>query len=69
MKYIVSGMAIFLWGLFMAFSPSKYWEFFESWKNAGNGKPSKSYLVQIRIGGVICMTVGLVIFVGSFFIT
>lgn len=67
MKFIIAGTAIFLWGLFMFLKPAKFWELFESWKNANNATPSKNYLVQIRISGCICMVVGLAIFVGSFF--
>ena len=67
MKFIIAGTAIVLWGLFMFCKPVKFWNLFESWKNANNATPSKNYLVQIRIGGGICMIVGLLIFVGSFF--
>ena len=67
MKYIICGTAIFLWGLFMLLRPQTFWTFFESWKNEGSTSPSKSYALQIRISGCICMAVGLVIFIGSFF--
>jgi len=67
MKFTIAGTAIFLWGLFMFLKPGTIWELFESWKNSNNSMPSKSYLVQIRISGCICMVIGLVIFVGSFF--
>lgn len=69
MKYIVGGFAIFLWGLFMFCCPSLFWELFESWKNAGSTEPSESYLLQTRIGGGICMGVGLFVFIASFFIS
>lgn len=68
MKYIVGGIVIFLWGLFMFRSPYKFWEFFESWKNSSNAEPSKFYLVETRIGGGICMLVGLIVVVCSFLI-
>ena len=68
MKYIVGGIVIFLWGLFMFRSPYKFWELFESWKNSSNAEPSKFYLVEVRIGGSICMLVGLIVVVCSFLI-
>lgn len=69
MKFILGGIGIFLWGCFMAFKPSTFWEYFESWKNAGNSTPSKFYLIQIQIGGGICMFAGLAVLIASFFIT
>ena len=68
MKFILGGIGIFLWGFFMTFKPSVFWDLFESWKNANNAEPSDIYLVQIRIGGCICMIIGLAIFIASFFI-
>lgn len=69
MKFILGGIAIFLWGLFMFLSLTKFWKVFESWKNASTAEPSKRYVIETRIGGCICMIVGLVIFVCAFFIT
>lgn len=66
MKVIIGGIAIFLWGLFMCLSPYKFWELFESWKSTRNAEPSKRYLVETRLGGIICMIVGVVVFVCSF---
>ena len=69
MKIILGGIAIFLWGLFMFLSPYKFWELFESWKSTSNAEPSKRYIIEVRIGGCICMIVGLTVFVCTFFIT
>lgn len=66
MKVIIGGIAIFLWGLFMCLSPYKFWELFESWKSTRNAEPSKRYLVETRLGGIICMIVGAVVWGFSF---
>ena len=68
MKLILGGIAIFLWGLFMFLRPSTCWNLFESWKNTGNTGPSKFYLIEIRIGGGICMVVGLALMACLFFL-
>ena len=69
MNYLVGGVLILLWGVFMCLKPSIFGGIFESWKNANNTTPSKIYLGIIRIGGCICMAIGLFVCVASFFIT
>ena len=60
MKIIIGGIAVFLYGLFMALFPYKYWKFSESWKNKSGAEPTNRYIIGARIGGCFFVIIGLI---------
>lgn len=47
-------------GLFLALKPKLFWEFAERWKSYYADEPSDLYINSSRIGGAVCVALGVV---------
>ena len=57
--YILLGILLALLGLAMMFCPGAMYGLLESWKHDGSSEPSRLYLLNMRLGGVIFTLVGI----------
>jgi len=58
---IIGGLAIIVGALLLIF-PATYWLVAESWKSSDATEPSDIYLFFTRVGGIIAMVLGAVVF-------
>lgn len=66
--FILGVIIVIFIGLLMLLNPYLVYEITEEWKNDGGGEPSKSYIWQTRISGIICLVVGIVCGLIKFFV-
>ncbi len=59
MEYIVAIILAIL-GPFVFFCPKMIFDIVESWKSSASSEPSKFYIIQCKICGVILFLVGVV---------
>lgn len=52
-------------GSVMLFKPDAYYRIWEAWKSDSAPEPSDLYTLFTRIGGGICIALGLFAFIGS----
>lgn len=58
--YIILGIFVTFFGIFMLAAPRAFFGITESWKNSGDAEPSKRYIINTRARGVIFLLVGVV---------
>lgn len=57
--YIILTIIIAIVGIFMILKPEVIYDITESWKNNRSGEPSDLYLLSTKIGGVLCLLLGV----------
>lgn len=57
--YIILTIIIAIVGIFMILKPEIIYDITESWKNNRSGEPSDLYLLSTKIGGVLCLLLGV----------
>jgi hypothetical protein len=57
--YTFLSIILVVLGIIMILKPGFFYEIAESWKNHTSSAPSDLYLFSTRLGGVICLLVGI----------
>lgn len=57
--YIILTIIIAIVGIFMILKPEVIYDITESWKNNRSGEPSDLYLLSTKIGGILCLLLGI----------
>lgn len=59
MMYIFLSIILVIMGAIMILKPRLFFDITESWKNYASSDPSDLYLFSTRLGGVLCLLVGI----------
>lgn len=57
--YIFLSIILVIMGAIMILKPRLFFDITESWKNYASSDPSDLYLFSTRLGGVLCLLVGI----------
>ena len=57
--YILLSLLLVGLGIVMILKPKLFFDVTEGWKSHVNDEPSKLYLFSTRLGGVMCLLVGI----------
>lgn len=57
--YALGSIILVILGVVMILKPDLIFDITEGWKSSSNGTPSKLYLFNTRLGGVLCLLVGI----------
>lgn len=57
--YIFLSIIIVVIGIIMFFKPKLVFDITESWKSYTSSTPSNLYLFSTRLGGILCLLVGI----------
>ena len=58
---IIAGLVLCVMGIAMIGAPRKLWEITEKWKSQNADRPSKSFLIVIRIVGAVFILFGILL--------
>lgn len=63
---LIAGLILFLIGLGLLLLPAgKLWALTEKWKSKGEGGPSRTYTVVMRVLGAVFSAAGLGVFISG----
>ena len=57
--YALLSIIFVVLGIIMILNPKLFFDITEGWKSNTSGTPSKLYLFSTRMGGVLCLLVGI----------
>ena len=57
--YIILGILVAVIGVVMLVNPKLIYDITESWKSDGATEPSKRFILETRLGGVLFLLVGI----------
>lgn len=60
------GVFLILVGFFMIFQTEIFWKITESWKSHHSDEPSEFYKWHTRFGGLIFLSIGIIVIVVTF---
>ena len=63
---ILGSIFLVLVGALMLCFPDVVYSITESWKSNASSEPSKLYKLHIRIGGIVCVFIGIVGLIANF---
>ncbi len=58
--YVILALLLIVVGLVMLIRPAAVYALTESWKSNTAGEPSRLFCISTRIGGGLCLLVGIV---------
>ncbi|MBS6643421.1 MAG: hypothetical protein KH366_07555 [Clostridiaceae bacterium] len=59
MKLLIGGLVLLALGILMLAAPDLFYQITESWKNNSSAEPSDLYKLNLRIGGIVFLLVGI----------
>ena len=57
--YIFLGIIIAVIGVIMLVNPKLFYDITQSWKHNGSTEPSDLFILETKVGGILCLLVGL----------
>lgn len=60
MSIIICSIILIIVGILLLKFPDAAYELTQSWKNASSTEPSNLWLISTRIGGIVCVAIGVV---------